>query len=68
MGIDPVHLPKLFRRFYRADRARSRETGGSGLGLAIAKSFIDAHGGTITVASSQSTGTQFTVDLPTAPG
>ena len=67
VGIDPAHLPKLFRRFYRADRARSRETGGSGLGLAIAKSFIDAHGGTITVASSLSSGTQFTVDLPTGP-
>jgi heavy metal sensor kinase len=65
VGIDPAHLPKLFRRFYRADRARSRETGGSGLGLAIAKSFIDAHGGTISVTSSQASGTQFTVDLPT---
>ncbi len=67
VGIDPAHLPKLFRRFYRADRARSRETGGSGLGLAIAKSFVDAHGGTISVTSSPASGTQFTVDLPTVP-
>jgi heavy metal sensor kinase len=67
VGIDPAHLPKLFRRFSRADRARSRETGGAGLGLAIAKSFIDAHGGSITVTSSQATGTLFTIELPTAP-
>jgi two-component system phosphate regulon sensor histidine kinase PhoR len=67
VGIDPDHLPRLFRRFSRADRARSRETGGAGLGLAIAKSFIDAHGGTITVTSSQTSGTLFTIELPTIP-
>lgn len=67
VGIDPAYLPKLFRRFSRADGARSRETGGAGLGLAIVKSFIDAHGGTITVESTESAGTQFTIDLPTAP-
>jgi heavy metal sensor kinase len=68
VGIPPEHLPKLFHRFYRADRARSRETGGAGLGLAIVKSFIDAHGGTIAVTSSRESGTQFTIDLPALPG
>jgi len=66
VGIDPAHLPKLFRRFSRADGARSRETGGAGLGLAIVKSFIDAHGGTISVASTEPTGTEFTIVLPAA--
>lgn len=66
IGIRPEHLPKLFRRFYRIDKARSRESGGAGLGLAICKSFIDAHEGTIEVDSRPGEGTTFTVDLPSA--
>lgn len=67
VGIDPDHLPKLFKRFSRADRARSRETGGAGLGLAIVKAFIDAHGGKIVVTSDRASGTLFTIDLPALP-
>lgn len=63
-GISGEHLPKLFRRFYRVDKARSRESGGAGLGLAISKAFIEAHSGTIDVASAPGAGTTFTVKLP----
>jgi len=65
-GIPPEHLPLLFRRFYRVDKARSRETGGAGLGLAICKSFVEAHEGKIEVASEVGKGTTFTVTLPAA--
>jgi heavy metal sensor kinase len=64
IGIPPEHLPHLFRRFYRVDRARSRETGGAGLGLALCKSFVEAHEGHIRVESVPGRGTCFTVDLP----
>lgn len=63
-GIPAEHLPHLFRRFYRVDKARSRETGGAGLGLAICKSFVEAHEGKIEVASEAGKGTTFTVTLP----
>lgn len=64
IGIEPEHLPKLFRRFYRTDKARSRETGGAGLGLAIAKSFTEALGGRISVESAPDVGTTFTLVFP----
>ena len=63
-GIPAEALPHLFNRFYRVDKARSRETGGSGLGLAIAKSICDLHGGRITVESAVGHGTTVTVSFP----
>jgi two-component system phosphate regulon sensor histidine kinase PhoR len=62
-GIDEVHLPRLFERFYRVDPGRSREQGGSGLGLSIVKHLVEAMGGTIKVESAKGEGTTFTVDL-----
>ncbi|WP_080835855.1 ATP-binding protein [Cohnella massiliensis] len=67
IGIAPEHLPFLFDRFYRTDEARDRHRGGSGLGLAIAKQFVEAHGGTIAVASREGQGTTFSVFLPISP-
>jgi two-component system sensor histidine kinase BaeS len=63
-GIAAEDLPRVFDRFWRAERSRSRQTGGSGLGLAIARKLTEAHGGTITVASALGRGTAFTVRLP----
>jgi signal transduction histidine kinase len=63
-GIPAEHLPKLFRRFYRADPARSRESGGAGLGLALVKSYVEALSGTIEVRSSSQEGTTFTLEFP----
>jgi signal transduction histidine kinase len=64
IGIKPDDLPHIFEHFYRADQSRSTETGGNGLGLAIAQKIIKAHGGRITVASTQGQGSTFQVILP----
>ncbi|HEX8188072.1 MAG TPA: ATP-binding protein [Pyrinomonadaceae bacterium] len=63
-GIAAEHLPRIFERFYRVDRARSRELGGTGLGLAIVKHLARAHGGEVGVRSTPNVGTTFTVELP----
>jgi two-component system, OmpR family, phosphate regulon sensor histidine kinase PhoR len=66
IGIEEKHLPRLFERFYRIDKARSRDLGGTGLGLAIVKHIIEAHGQKITVQSEVGKGSSFTFTLEAA--
>jgi signal transduction histidine kinase len=63
-GIPPSHLPRLFDRFHRVDKARSRAAGGAGLGLAIVKTLIEAHGGSISIQSELGKGSTFTCRFP----
>ena len=63
-GIAKEHLPKIFNRFYRVDKGRSRQEGGTGLGLAIVKHIIQYHNGQITVSSVKGKGTSFHIRLP----
>ena len=62
-GVDPEKLPRLFERFYRIDKGRSRQAGGTGLGLAIVKHAVQFHGGNITVANRPTGGLKFLFTL-----
>jgi two-component system, OmpR family, phosphate regulon sensor histidine kinase PhoR len=64
IGIPSEDLPRVFERFYRADKARSREMGGTGLGLSIVKHVIEQMGGTVVVTSQVGQGSRFTLTVP----
>lgn len=64
VGIDPVHRERVFERFYRVDKGRSREIGGTGLGLSIVKHIVLSHGGVVDLESETGRGSTFTVRLP----
>jgi two-component system OmpR family sensor kinase len=63
-GIAPENLPHVFKRFFRADKSRSRAEGRNGLGLSICKAIVEAHGGTIDIASKLDEGTTVTIAFP----
>jgi signal transduction histidine kinase len=63
-GIPPAHRERVFERFYRIDKGRSREQGGAGLGLALARWAVTAHGGRIEVDSNEGEGSTFRISLP----
>jgi two-component system sensor histidine kinase SenX3 len=67
IGIPGKELERIFERFYRVDRARSRDTGGTGLGLSIVRHVAHNHGGTVTVASREGEGSTFVLRIPMAP-
>jgi two-component system phosphate regulon sensor histidine kinase PhoR len=64
LGIPEKDLPRIFERFYRVDKARSRELGGTGLGLSIVKHMIELHGGLIGIESAENIGSKFWFTLP----
>jgi two-component system phosphate regulon sensor histidine kinase PhoR len=64
VGIPHDHLDRIFERFYRVDKARSRERGGTGLGLAIVKHIAQVHGGQVSVTSTVGQGSTFTLRIP----
>ena len=64
IGVSDEGLKRIFERFYREDKARSRETGGSGLGLSIADFIVTSHGGNIRASHNKPKGTVFTIRLP----
>jgi two-component system phosphate regulon sensor histidine kinase PhoR len=66
IGISEEHIPRLFERFYRVDKARSRELGGTGLGLSIVKHIVQAHGGEVSVQSIEGKGSTFSFTIPKA--
>jgi signal transduction histidine kinase len=67
IGIPAEALPNVFHRFYRSDKARSRESGGTGLGLSIVQAICSAHGGAVSVESQEGSGTTMRVELPLMP-
>jgi two-component system phosphate regulon sensor histidine kinase PhoR len=66
-GIPPENIPRIFERFYRVDKGRSRELGGTGLGLSIVKHIVESHEGTLQVESRLGVGTRFVIRIPVPP-